>query len=159
MWYSPISWSSDQEASRWLWSSCMVLAFCRRGSVIPICLYLLVGRYMKERNSGLRNESSKTKRTGLFLYRYRLLRWFWNSRKEAFKGCALNPIPGEFWKRLIWYKNRLYGLFLIYRYLQKKEKWGDGGLFQGYVISSGFLAGFIGAVGVSVGTTLSCRMK
>nr|WRK83635.1 succinate dehydrogenase subunit 4 [Elaeis guineensis]WRY69254.1 succinate dehydrogenase subunit 4 [Elaeis guineensis] len=44
----------------------MVLAFCRRGSVIPICLYLLVGRYMKERNSGLRNESSKTKRTGLF---------------------------------------------------------------------------------------------
>lgn len=66
MWYSPISWSSDQGASRWLWSSCMVLAFCRRGSVIPICLYLLVGRYMKERNSGLRNESSKTKRTGLF---------------------------------------------------------------------------------------------
>ena len=44
----------------------MVLAFCRRGSVIPICLYLLVGRYMKERNRGLRNESSKTKRTGLF---------------------------------------------------------------------------------------------
>nr|ADT65356.1 succinate dehydrogenase subunit 4 [Antirrhinum majus]ADT65357.1 succinate dehydrogenase subunit 4 [Antirrhinum majus] len=44
----------------------MVLAFCRRGSVIPICLYLLVGRYMKERISGLRNESSKTKRTGLF---------------------------------------------------------------------------------------------
>nr|WFQ81717.1 succinate dehydrogenase subunit 4 [Coptis omeiensis]WGU50296.1 succinate dehydrogenase subunit 4 [Coptis deltoidea] len=44
----------------------MVLAFCRRGSVIPICLYLLVGRYMKERRSGLRNESSKTKRTGLF---------------------------------------------------------------------------------------------
>ena len=44
----------------------MVLAFCRRGSVIPICLYLLVGRYMKERNFGLRNESSKTKRTGLF---------------------------------------------------------------------------------------------
>nr|YP_010035116.1 succinate dehydrogenase subunit 4 [Euonymus alatus]QOX10139.1 succinate dehydrogenase subunit 4 [Euonymus alatus] len=40
----------------------MVLAFCRRGSVIPICLYLLVGRYMKERKSGLRNESSKTKR-------------------------------------------------------------------------------------------------
>ena len=66
MWYSPISWSSDQGASRWLWSSCMVLAFCRRGSVIPICLYLLVGRYMKERISGLRNESSKTKRTGLF---------------------------------------------------------------------------------------------
>ena len=66
MWYSPISWSSDQGASRWLWSSCMVLAFCRRGSVIPICLYLLVGRYMKERKSGLRNESSKTKRTGLF---------------------------------------------------------------------------------------------
>nr|YP_010735751.1 succinate dehydrogenase subunit 4 [Avena longiglumis]YP_010835407.1 succinate dehydrogenase subunit 4 [Poa pratensis]QCX31162.1 succinate dehydrogenase subunit 4 [Alloteropsis semialata]WPN89967.1 succinate dehydrogenase subunit 4 [Setaria italica]WEL32751.1 succinate dehydrogenase subunit 4 [Avena longiglumis]WFQ83095.1 succinate dehydrogenase subunit 4 [Poa pratensis] len=28
----------------------MVLAFCRRGSVIPICLYLLVGRYMKEGN-------------------------------------------------------------------------------------------------------------
>ena len=44
----------------------MVLAFRRRGSVIPICLYLLVGRYMKERISGLRNESSKTKRTGLF---------------------------------------------------------------------------------------------
>nr|WRO38820.1 succinate dehydrogenase subunit 4 [Vaccinium vitis-idaea var. minus] len=44
----------------------MVLAFCRRGLVIPICLYLLVGRYMKERISGLRNESSKTKRTGLF---------------------------------------------------------------------------------------------
>nr|UJP67965.1 succinate dehydrogenase subunit 4 [Dinetus racemosus]UJP68051.1 succinate dehydrogenase subunit 4 [Evolvulus alsinoides]UJP68208.1 succinate dehydrogenase subunit 4 [Dichondra micrantha] len=44
----------------------MVLAFCRRGSVIPICLYLLVGRYMKERISGLRNESSKTRRTGLF---------------------------------------------------------------------------------------------
>ncbi|YP_009243669.1 succinate dehydrogenase subunit 4 (mitochondrion) [Cannabis sativa] len=44
----------------------MVLAFCRRGLVIPICLYLLVGRYMKERNSGLSNESSKTKRTGLF---------------------------------------------------------------------------------------------
>ncbi|EPS74626.1 succinate dehydrogenase subunit 4, partial [Genlisea aurea] len=44
----------------------MVLAFCRRGSVILICLYLLVGRYMKERISGLRNESSKTKRTGLF---------------------------------------------------------------------------------------------
>lgn len=68
MWYSPISWSSDQGASRWLWSSCMVLAFCRRGSVIPICLYLLVGRYMKVREgiSGLRNESSKTKRTGLF---------------------------------------------------------------------------------------------
>lgn len=66
MWYSPISWSSDQGASRWLWSSCMVLAFCRRGSVIPICLYLLVGRYMKKRISGLRNESSKTKRTGLF---------------------------------------------------------------------------------------------
>nr|UYK51774.1 succinate dehydrogenase subunit 4 [Paphiopedilum micranthum] len=43
----------------------MVLAFCRRGSVIPICLYLLVGRYMKERLSGLRNESSKIKRTGL----------------------------------------------------------------------------------------------
>ena len=66
MWYSPISWSSDQGASRWLWSSSMVLAFCRRGSVIPICIYLLVGRYMKERISGLRNESSKTKRTGLF---------------------------------------------------------------------------------------------
>jgi len=66
MWYSPISWSSDQGASRWLWSSCMVLAFCRRGSVIPICLYLLVGRYMKELVSGLRNSSSKTKRTGLF---------------------------------------------------------------------------------------------
>ncbi|KAF1868201.1 hypothetical protein Lal_00018720 [Lupinus albus] len=48
------------------YGSCMVLAFCRRGSVIPICLYLLVGRYMKERKSGLRNESSKTKRTGLF---------------------------------------------------------------------------------------------
>ncbi|YP_009477625.1 succinate dehydrogenase subunit 4 (mitochondrion) [Nymphaea colorata] len=44
----------------------MVLAFCRRGLVIPICLYLLVGRYMKERISGLRNESSKTKRIGLF---------------------------------------------------------------------------------------------
>uniref|UniRef100_UPI0030DE131A succinate dehydrogenase subunit 4 n=1 Tax=Aechmea fasciata TaxID=326768 RepID=UPI0030DE131A len=44
----------------------MVLAFCRCGSVIPICLYLLVGRYMKERISGLRNESSKTKRTGFF---------------------------------------------------------------------------------------------
>nr|AEN56099.1 succinate dehydrogenase subunit 4 [Cucumis melo subsp. melo]AZP40298.1 succinate dehydrogenase subunit 4 [Cucumis melo var. momordica]UGV21741.1 succinate dehydrogenase subunit 4 [Cucumis melo subsp. agrestis] len=44
----------------------MVLAFCRRGSVIPICLYLLVGRYMKELVSGLRNSSSKTKRTGLF---------------------------------------------------------------------------------------------
>nr|UDH58355.1 succinate dehydrogenase subunit 4 [Brasenia schreberi] len=44
----------------------MVLAFRRRGSVIPICLYLLVGRYMKERINGLRNESSKTKRTGLF---------------------------------------------------------------------------------------------
>lgn len=44
----------------------MVLAFCRRGSVIPIFLYLLVGRYMKERNSGFRNESSNTKRTGLF---------------------------------------------------------------------------------------------
>nr|WBQ21783.1 succinate dehydrogenase subunit 4 [Scutellaria tsinyunensis] len=44
----------------------MVLAFCRRGSVIPICLYLLVGRYMKERISGLRNEREKTKRTGLF---------------------------------------------------------------------------------------------
>nr|YP_010853313.1 succinate dehydrogenase subunit 4 [Syzygium samarangense]WGM81756.1 succinate dehydrogenase subunit 4 [Syzygium samarangense] len=44
----------------------MVLAFCRRGSVIPICIYLLVGRYMKERINGLRNESSKTKRTGLF---------------------------------------------------------------------------------------------
>nr|YP_009306097.1 succinate dehydrogenase subunit 4 [Corchorus capsularis]AOO95935.1 succinate dehydrogenase subunit 4 [Corchorus capsularis] len=44
----------------------MVLAFCRRGSVIPICLYLLVGRYMKERNSGLKNESSKKKRIGLF---------------------------------------------------------------------------------------------
>ena len=77
---------------------------------------------VKERNSGLRNESSKTKRTGLFLYRYRLLRWFWNSRKEAFKGCALTPIPGEFWKRQIWYKNRLYGLFLIYRYLLDKKK-------------------------------------
>nr|YP_010930459.1 succinate dehydrogenase subunit 4 [Rheum palmatum]WGU49387.1 succinate dehydrogenase subunit 4 [Rheum rhabarbarum]WGU49393.1 succinate dehydrogenase subunit 4 [Rheum rhabarbarum]WKL06558.1 succinate dehydrogenase subunit 4 [Rheum palmatum] len=44
----------------------MVLAFCRRGLVILICLYLLVGRYMKERISGLKNESSKTKRTGLF---------------------------------------------------------------------------------------------
>ena len=44
----------------------MVLAFCRRGSVIPICLYLLVGRYMKERKSGLRNESLKTKKVGLF---------------------------------------------------------------------------------------------
>nr|WKF19614.1 succinate dehydrogenase subunit 4 [Cuscuta gronovii] len=31
----------------------MVLAFCRRGSVIPICLYLLVGRYMKVRISSL----------------------------------------------------------------------------------------------------------
>nr|YP_010035362.1 succinate dehydrogenase subunit 4 [Ageratum conyzoides]QQQ87759.1 succinate dehydrogenase subunit 4 [Ageratum conyzoides] len=41
----------------------MVLAFCRRGSVIPICLYLLVGRYMKERISGLKNSSSKTKRS------------------------------------------------------------------------------------------------
>nr|YP_010348919.1 succinate dehydrogenase subunit 4 [Fragaria iinumae]UNS17515.1 succinate dehydrogenase subunit 4 [Fragaria iinumae] len=44
----------------------MVLAFCRRGSVIPICLYLLVGRYMKERKSELRNESSSTKRRGLW---------------------------------------------------------------------------------------------
>nr|YP_010254511.1 Sdh4 [Suaeda glauca]QTZ98231.1 Sdh4 [Suaeda glauca] len=44
----------------------MVLAFCRRGLVILICLYLLVGRYMKERISGLKNESSKTKRIGLF---------------------------------------------------------------------------------------------
>nr|UNA62835.1 succinate dehydrogenase subunit 4 [Oenothera biennis] len=44
----------------------MVLAFCRRGSVIPICIYLLVGRYMKVRISGLRNESSKTRRIGLF---------------------------------------------------------------------------------------------
>lgn len=66
MCYSPISWSSHQGASRWLWSSCMVLAFCRRGSVIPICLYLLVGRYMKEGISGLRNSSSQTKRRGLF---------------------------------------------------------------------------------------------
>nr|QJS35643.1 succinate dehydrogenase cytochrome subunit 4 [Taxus cuspidata] len=31
----------------------MVLAFRRRGSVIPICLYLLVGGSMKERTSGL----------------------------------------------------------------------------------------------------------
>nr|YP_010990202.1 succinate dehydrogenase subunit 4 [Pontederia crassipes]WOW96097.1 succinate dehydrogenase subunit 4 [Pontederia crassipes] len=37
----------------------MVLAFCRRGSVIPICLYLLVGRYMKERISGLRLEDKE----------------------------------------------------------------------------------------------------
>nr|WRW54272.1 succinate dehydrogenase subunit 4 [Trapa incisa] len=44
----------------------MVLAFCRRGSVIPICIYLLVGRYMKERISGLKNESLKTKRIELF---------------------------------------------------------------------------------------------
>nr|YP_009306131.1 succinate dehydrogenase subunit 4 [Corchorus olitorius]AOO95968.1 succinate dehydrogenase subunit 4 [Corchorus olitorius] len=43
----------------------MVLAFCRRGSVIPICLYLLVGRYMKERKSVLKNESSKKKRIEL----------------------------------------------------------------------------------------------
>nr|WRW54047.1 succinate dehydrogenase subunit 4 [Mesembryanthemum crystallinum] len=42
----------------------MVLAFCRRGLVILICLYLLVGRYM--RVSGLKNSSSKTKRIGLF---------------------------------------------------------------------------------------------
>nr|QXE43925.1 succinate dehydrogenase cytochrome subunit 4 [Ginkgo biloba] len=44
----------------------MVPAFRRRGSVIPICPYLLVGRSMKGRTSGLRNESSETKRTGLF---------------------------------------------------------------------------------------------
>nr|YP_009430433.1 succinate dehydrogenase subunit 4 [Platycodon grandiflorus]ARR27565.1 succinate dehydrogenase subunit 4 [Platycodon grandiflorus]AWN57590.1 succinate dehydrogenase subunit 4 [Platycodon grandiflorus] len=44
----------------------MVLAFCRRGLVIPICIYLLVGRYMKEGRSGLKNSSSKTKRSGLF---------------------------------------------------------------------------------------------
>nr|QXE43907.1 succinate dehydrogenase cytochrome subunit 4 [Cycas revoluta] len=44
----------------------MVPAFRRRGSVIPICPYLLVGRSMKERTSGLRNESSETERTGLF---------------------------------------------------------------------------------------------
>ncbi|XP_061977187.1 uncharacterized protein At2g39795, mitochondrial-like [Populus nigra] len=31
-------------------------------NVIPVCLYLFVGGYMKERKSGLRNESSKTKR-------------------------------------------------------------------------------------------------
>ena len=66
MWYLPISWSFDKGALHWLWSSCMVPTFCRRGSVIPICLYLLVGRYMKERKSGLRNESSKTKRARLF---------------------------------------------------------------------------------------------
>ncbi|KAK7296585.1 hypothetical protein VNO77_50008 [Canavalia gladiata] len=52
---------------------------------------------VKERNSGLRNESSKTKRTGLFLYRYRLLRWFWNSRKEAFllRGAPLTRFRGS----------------------------------------------------------------
>ena len=44
----------------------MVPAFRRRGSVIPICPYLLVGRSMKRRTSGLRNESSGTERTGLF---------------------------------------------------------------------------------------------
>ncbi|KAL9355428.1 hypothetical protein Peur_053398 [Populus x canadensis] len=31
-------------------------------NVIPVCFYLFVGGYMKERKSGLRNESSKTKR-------------------------------------------------------------------------------------------------
>nr|QXE44241.1 succinate dehydrogenase cytochrome subunit 4 [Sciadopitys verticillata]BDC46294.1 succinate dehydrogenase cytochrome subunit 4 [Sciadopitys verticillata] len=35
----------------------MVLAFRRRGSVIPICLYLLVGRSMKGRTAELVNES------------------------------------------------------------------------------------------------------
>nr|QXE43804.1 succinate dehydrogenase cytochrome subunit 4 [Cephalotaxus sinensis]BDG69796.1 succinate dehydrogenase cytochrome subunit 4 [Cephalotaxus harringtonia var. wilsoniana] len=35
----------------------MVLAFRRRGLVIPICLYLLVGGSMKGRTSGLGNES------------------------------------------------------------------------------------------------------
>nr|BDC46199.1 succinate dehydrogenase cytochrome subunit 4 [Agathis dammara] len=44
----------------------MVLALRRRGVVIPICLYLLVGGSMRGRTSGLRNESSGTERTGLF---------------------------------------------------------------------------------------------
>lgn len=37
----------DQGALYWLCSSCMVLVFCRHGSVISICLILLVGRYMR----------------------------------------------------------------------------------------------------------------
>lgn len=46
----------------------MVLAFRRRGSVIPICIYLSVGGSMMGRTSGLRNESSGllSGRTGLF---------------------------------------------------------------------------------------------
>nr|YP_009227138.1 succinate dehydrogenase subunit 4 [Welwitschia mirabilis]AMA20989.1 succinate dehydrogenase subunit 4 [Welwitschia mirabilis]QXE44331.1 succinate dehydrogenase cytochrome subunit 4 [Welwitschia mirabilis] len=46
----------------------MVLAFRRRGLVIPICLYLLVGRSMKGRTSGLRNDCSGTERTGLIRF-------------------------------------------------------------------------------------------
>ncbi|KAG5629978.1 hypothetical protein H5410_001695, partial [Solanum commersonii] len=61
----PISWSSGQGASALALKRHLMLAFCRRGSVIPICLYLLMGRYMKEGIGGLRN-GFETKRIGPF---------------------------------------------------------------------------------------------
>nr|YP_010938908.1 succinate dehydrogenase subunit 4 [Dystaenia takesimana]YP_010938957.1 succinate dehydrogenase subunit 4 [Dystaenia ibukiensis]WLE73725.1 succinate dehydrogenase subunit 4 [Dystaenia takesimana]WLE73774.1 succinate dehydrogenase subunit 4 [Dystaenia ibukiensis]WNL53724.1 succinate dehydrogenase subunit 4 [Angelica biserrata] len=96
----------------------MVLAFCRRGSVIPICLYLLVGRYMKKRNNRLKEARRQREERGLFQritaafplpfyssfqemrYRCKFIVFFYNGLKKGLQGCPENPAPKQFWSRL-----------------------------------------------------------